>query len=109
MSTRKDNKLNYRLFRDTLEIEGDLTFHQVAGFLQYYNQELYRYSGHVLIFNLDGLELLDSGGVTAIHYVRDKLSDSGVEVQITGVIKTSGRNWRSSHIKAVMRKTRKTS
>ena len=84
MSTRKDNKLNYRLFRDTLEIEGDLTFHQVAGFLQYYNQELYRYSGHVLIFNLDGLELLDSGGVTAIHYVRDKLSDSGVEVQITG-------------------------
>lgn len=84
MSTRKDNKLNYRLFRDTLEIEGDLTFHQVAGFLQYFNRELYRYSGHVLIFNLDGLKLLDSGGVTAIHYVRDKLSDSGVEVQITG-------------------------
>lgn len=84
MSTRKDNKLNYRLFRDTLEIEGDLTFHQVAGFLQYYNRELSRYSGHVLIFNLDGLDLLDSGGVTAIHYVRDKLSDSGVEVQITG-------------------------
>lgn len=84
MPTREDHKLSYRLFRDTLEIEGDLTFHHVAGFLQYYNRELSGYSGKVLILSLDGIELLDSGGVTAIHYVRDKLAESGVEVQITG-------------------------
>lgn len=84
MSTREDTKLRYRLNRDTLEIEGDLIFQYVAGFLQFYNRELSAYSGNVLFINLDALELLDSGGVTAIRFVKNKLEEKGVEVRLTG-------------------------
>lgn len=84
MSIREDNAPSYQLNQDTLELGGDLTFQHIGEFLQYYRKELSGYSGNVLIFSLDGLNLLDSGGVTAIHYVKNKLAEKGVEVQLTG-------------------------
>ncbi|MEA1896818.1 MAG: ABC transporter permease [Bacteroidota bacterium] len=84
MHSRENRTASYRFENETLIIGGFLTFRSIEGLLQYYERKLREYSGRVLTINLNDLEEADSGGISAIHYIREHLIKQNIEVQIEG-------------------------
>jgi len=77
-------KVDYKLEGDTLTIGGSLKLISLKGFLEYGDQAFRNYRGKTITFRLDSLQEADTGGVSAINYICEKLTERGINVKIEG-------------------------
>jgi phospholipid/cholesterol/gamma-HCH transport system permease protein len=73
------------LLRDnTLIIRGTLSIKAVNKLLIAVEESLQDYTEKYLMINLDKLDNIDSAGVTAIYYLKEKFTEKGLNVEIEG-------------------------
>ena len=82
--TRENRVTTYVLQGDILYLSGSLTIASIGGLLQYHDNVLRDYKKKMFTINLDGLVDADSGGITAIYYIRNKFIERDIDTQITG-------------------------
>ena len=80
----KDGNITYKLEGDQLVIGGTLTLATIRELMDYFDKALNTYSGKILTIRLDSLQDADSAGITALHYLREKLMDRDIEVRLEG-------------------------
>ena len=83
-NTSKHSLFEFRLQNDVLFLTQFLTLPHVERFIQDVLKIAQKYEGTSLILNLDGLESIDSAGVTSLYYIKEKLAGRDIQVQITG-------------------------
>jgi len=81
---RERTAASFLLEDNTLRISGKLSLKEVNQLLSDIGNKLQNYTSDLLIINLDGLDYIDSAGVTAIYYLIDKYRENGVSVDIAG-------------------------
>ncbi len=82
-----DNELtsaSFLLENNRLIISGTLSLKGVNQLLIAVENILQSYNDQFLIINLDELDYVDSAGITALNYLRDKYSDRGLIIKIEG-------------------------
>ena len=82
-----DNELtsvSFILVDNTLEINGALSLKGVKQLLIAIEDILRSYKDEMLLINLDKLDFVDSAGITALYYLRDKYTGKGLRVEIEG-------------------------
>ena len=79
-----DDGTKYRLDNQTLFLSGGLMLPLVPGFTRKVLKSIKIQKTRDFVFNLDGLEDIDSAGVTALFYVKRKLSSAGVQLRMEG-------------------------
>lgn len=84
MLRRERTAASFLLEDNTLRISGKLSLKEVNQLLSDIGNKLQNYTSDLLIINLDGLDYIDSAGVTAIYYLIDKYRENGVSVDIAG-------------------------
>lgn len=73
------------LFEDnTLTIRGTLSIKGVNKLLIAVEKALQDYAGKFILINLDHLDNVDSAGVTALYYLKEKYTEKGLKVDIEG-------------------------
>jgi len=75
---------DYQLDGETLTIGGSMTLGSLKEFLDYVEQAFRNYRGKTVIFRLDSLQEADTAGISAIHHIREKLTERGIDVKIDG-------------------------
>ncbi len=80
----KQDHITYELEGDRLHIGGILNIATTPGLLEYAGRALQTYAGKTLFLSLSSLQDADSAGITALHYLREKLTDRGIEVRLEG-------------------------
>ena len=80
----KKSNITYELEGDRLSIGGTLTIDTIPGLLEYVEKMLPSYSREQLLFCLDTLQDANSAGISALHYIFDKLRARGIEVRVYG-------------------------
>ncbi len=73
-----------RFVHDTLFLDGDLTISGTGEFVNRLLPAVKLRQMSSLVLNLDGISHIDSAGVTALFYVRRKLEERGVAVELVG-------------------------
>jgi phospholipid/cholesterol/gamma-HCH transport system permease protein len=86
----KDNHITYELEGERLNIGGVLSIATIPGLLDYVDEALRSYSGELLLVRLDQLEDADSAGISALHYICNKLRERGILVRIEGESESIG-------------------
>ncbi|TVQ16517.1 MAG: MlaE family lipid ABC transporter permease subunit [Bacteroidetes bacterium] len=79
-----ENGTKYRFDNQTLFITGNLLLPLVPGFTRKVLKEIKTQKTKDFVFNLDGLEDIDSAGVTALFYVKRKLGATGFRLRMEG-------------------------
>ena len=80
----KQQNITYELEGDRLLIGGILNIETTPGLLEYARRALQAYGEKTLFISLFSLQDADSAGITALHYLREKLTDRGIEVRLEG-------------------------
>ena len=80
----KEQNITYELEGERLHIGGILNIVSTPGLLEYADRALLAYGKKTLFITLGSLQDADSAGITALHYLREKLSDRGIEVRLEG-------------------------
>lgn len=75
---------SYSLDNTVLKLRGRLTLESINELLLGINKELKKYTNDLLTINLDGLDDVDSGGITAIYHLHDQVRQKGISVQLEG-------------------------
>jgi len=75
MFSLEDNRLN---------LSGELTLNRINSLLKDFENILQDYKNELLVINIDGLDNIDSAGITAIYYIIDKYAEKGLSVEIEG-------------------------
>ncbi len=84
MSDSPGQQSRYFLRGEVLEIDGDFTFRTIHGFIQYCRKTLPQFSGEHLTIDIEGIRSMDSGGVTAINFIRKDLEKRGIGTTLSG-------------------------
>ncbi|MGM0497898.1 MAG: MlaE family lipid ABC transporter permease subunit [Bacteroidota bacterium] len=85
MSNRSsDTNAGYSIKGDTLYLKDNLEVNDAGTLVKAILDKMKGYSGSALEINLDFLEEVDSTGVVAIQYIKHKLEEKGLNVEITG-------------------------
>jgi phospholipid/cholesterol/gamma-HCH transport system permease protein len=74
----------FRFVHDTLYLNGDLTIIGTGDFVNRLFPAVKLRQMSSLVLNLDGIEKIDSAGVTSLFYVQRKLEERGVAVELVG-------------------------
>jgi len=82
--TKDQSVLDLSLENEVLSLSHHLTLSHVENFIQQVLKITQKYPGEILHLNLDGLESIDSAGVTSLHFIQEKLAGQNIEVQIEG-------------------------
>ncbi len=82
--SKDHSAFDYQLENEVLMLSEYLTLPHVERFIQQVLKITQKYKGTTLILNLDGLESIDSAGVTSLYYLKDKLAGKNIQVQILG-------------------------
>ncbi len=69
---------------NTLKLQGKLSLKEVARLIFNVENRLQNYAGGSLLIDLDELDYVDSAGITAIYYLKERLAVKGVAVKIKG-------------------------
>jgi len=77
----EENKL-YNLHNSSLKLKGKFTIHKIGKLLVDLEKELVNYDRESLLIILDDIETIDSAGITAVFYLRDKLRSQGIAAEI---------------------------
>ena len=80
----RQHHITYELEGDRLHVGGILNIATTPGLLEYAGRALQAYGEKTLVISLSSLEEADSAGITALHYLCDKLTDRGIEVRLEG-------------------------
>ena len=75
---------NYSLEAGKLYLKDTLELNDAATLVKTLLEKLSGYAGDHLEINLDFLGKVDSSGVMAIEYLKHKLEEKGIEIQISG-------------------------
>ncbi len=67
-----------------LKLQGKLSLKGVNLFISDVENSMQNYKGGKLLIDLDGLDYVDSAGITAIYYLKKSFLIRGIEVEITG-------------------------
>ena len=78
----KQHHITYELEGDRLHIGGILNIATTPGLLEYADRALQAYGEKTLSISLGSLQDADSAGITALHYLREKLTDRGIKVRL---------------------------
>lgn len=84
MLKRESTSVAFSLEDNTLNLSGKLSLKGIHRLLYDIENILQNYTGEFLLINLDGLDYVDSAGVTAIYYLNDKYTGRGILVEIEG-------------------------
>ncbi len=79
-----DGKHSYRYEGNTLHLNGQLKLLESGRLARNVLRKLSALNPSSLTLNLDRLEDIDSSGVMALHFVKDKLSEKGTHVEVEG-------------------------
>jgi phospholipid/cholesterol/gamma-HCH transport system permease protein len=82
--THDQKQAYYLLDGDILTIGGSVTLVSLKELLDYVDQAFSNYRGNILTIRLDALQNADTAGISAIHHIRQKLTERGIEVKIEG-------------------------
>ncbi|MBS0012233.1 MAG: MlaE family lipid ABC transporter permease subunit [Bacteroidales bacterium] len=82
MTKEIETDISFNSDDSRLEMGGRFTVHQVSKSLNDIDKALEDFTGESLIINLDRLEAIDSAGVSAVYYLRDKLLSRGINVEL---------------------------
>jgi phospholipid/cholesterol/gamma-HCH transport system permease protein len=77
-------KTSFSIENNILTLTGSISLAVISELLHGIERQLMDYRGGSLIINLDDLEDIDSGGITAIYHLRDKVARKGISVQLEG-------------------------
>ncbi len=81
---KKGKKVEYSFVDTRLLLKNELTFAYTGRFVVDIMRKLKRYKHSVLVIDLSGIKEVDSSGVTAIYYIKDKMKGEGVDIIIEG-------------------------
>jgi phospholipid/cholesterol/gamma-HCH transport system permease protein len=84
VETRDQKQADYILDGEILTIGGSMTLISVQEFLDYVERAFRNYRSTTLTIRLDSLQEADTAGISAIHYIHEKLKKRGIEVKIDG-------------------------
>jgi ABC-type transporter Mla MlaB component len=82
--TSETSGLQYQLSGHQLFLINNLVLPELSGFLPSMMDKLRKYPYEQLQIELDDLENIDSAGVTALEYLKNKIEEKGIDVTIRG-------------------------
>jgi len=81
---REKKETTYYLENNILELRGRFTISELNDSLYEIEKAIGDFKNDILIIDLDSMTFVDSAGVTAIYYLRDRLVEKGINVEIKG-------------------------
>lgn len=84
MTLSPKKNISCRLEDSVLYLEGELTIREVGVALNIIDKTLESFDESILVIDLDSLSYIDSTGVTALYYLKDRLAGRDINVEIRG-------------------------
>jgi phospholipid/cholesterol/gamma-HCH transport system permease protein len=84
VTEREQKNKSYRLENNVLELRGKFTIKELNASLYEIEKAIGEFRNDNLVIDLDHMTFIDSAGVTAIFYLRDRLVEKGTDVEIRG-------------------------
>ncbi len=83
-NTKPNSLFTFEIEGDVLYLHQSLTLPHVEDFIQRVLNKFQQFHYSLLTINLDGLESIDSAGVTCIDYLQEKLAGKNIQIVLKG-------------------------